>query len=121
MANVQRSNRCKVCDGLIPVKRLRRHPCAVLCGAAACGIEHKRRRRNRAQHNWLNKKVARDPAWRLSEARKATARYQRRKSAAARSPVDLPMLPMLPPVDEPPVLVPFDLRAFRSVWLKPGP
>ena len=84
MANVTRSRRCKICDDLIPVLRLRRHPCAVLCGAAACGIEHKRRRHNRAQHNWLNKKVASDPAWRLSEARKANARYQRRKAEALR-------------------------------------
>ena len=80
MSNVIRTTRCKVCDNFLAVARLRRHPFAVLCGLPECGVEYKRRRRNRAQRNWANKKGVRDPAWRLSESRKASVRYQRRKA-----------------------------------------
>ena len=64
MAGKQHDRRCKICDSLIQVARLRRHPCAVLCGSDSCSVEHKRRRRNRSEKNWRQSRGERDPAWR---------------------------------------------------------
>ena len=81
MANVPRKTRCKVCDKLIGVERLRRHPCAVLCDSPDCTIEYRRRRHARAQHNWLRARGERDPEWRAREALRAIERYRKRQAA----------------------------------------
>ena len=82
MSNVRRSTRCKVCDALIGVKRLRRHPCATLCGSARCAVEHRRRRHNHAQQNWRIARGERDPAWRDKLIAQAGVRYRKRKAQA---------------------------------------
>lgn len=84
MANVQRNTRCKICDSLIPVKRLRRHPCAVLCGSPACDVEHQKRRHNHAQQNWRAARGERDPEFRARESFRAGLRYQKRQAEKAR-------------------------------------
>ena len=84
MANVQRNNRCKICDSLIQVERLRRHPCAVLCGSAACDVQHQRRRHNHAQQNWKRSRGQRDPEWRARQSELAGVRYRRRKQRLAK-------------------------------------
>ena len=81
MANVQRNNRCKICDSLIPVARLRRHPCATLCGASDCDVEHQKRRHNRAQANYRRARGERDPEWR---ARQSELAGERRRKLASR-------------------------------------
>ena len=50
MACVEKDKRCKICDRLISIARVRRCPTVVLCGGAgtACHTEHYRRRHNRA-------------------------------------------------------------------------
>ena len=84
MATVQRNTRCKICDSLIPVKRLRRHPCAALCGASDCDVEHRKRRHNHAQQNWKRSRAERDPEWRARQSELAGVRYRKRKAALAR-------------------------------------
>ena len=81
MANQTHSRRCKVCDWLIPVKRLRRHPFAVLCSSPDCTIEHRRRRHARAQHNWIRGRSERDPEFHERERARARERYGKRQAA----------------------------------------
>ena len=79
MANVIRPRRCAICDWLIPSRRLKRHPCAVLCGSPDCTVEHRRRRHARSQHNWMQARAARDPEFR-EIARLASIRYRKRRA-----------------------------------------
>ena len=73
--------RCKICDRLIPAKRRRRHPAAVLCGSPACDVAHQKRRHNHAQQNWRLARGERDPEWRARLVAQAGARYRKRKAA----------------------------------------
>ena len=49
MSTIIREKRCLICDSVIQVGRMHRHPSAVLCGVTACFTEHHRRRQNRSQ------------------------------------------------------------------------
>ena len=80
MSNIIREKRCLICDSLIPVGRIQRHPCAVLCGVTACSIEHKRRSHNRAQQKWRITRGIRDPAFRERLNSDALTRYRKRKA-----------------------------------------
>ena len=72
MTNVQRSRRCKICDALIPVARLRSRPRSGLCGYPACDVEHKRRQRCKHMQTYRAARAARDPEWLAAEvARRA--------------------------------------------------
>ena len=72
--------RCKICDRLIPVQRLRRFPNAVLCGSPPCDVEHQKRRHNRKQATWRRARGERDPAWRAHLIAQAGVRYLKRKA-----------------------------------------
>ena len=74
--------RCKICDRLIPVKRRRRHPGAVLCGSDSCDVVNQRRRHNRNQQTYRQSRGERDPQWRASELARDAVRYQRRRMRA---------------------------------------
>ena len=82
MANVQRNTRCKICDALIPIARLRRHPAAVLCGSPACDVEHQRRRHNHSQQTWRAARVERDPEFRAREGFRSGLRRKRKAEQA---------------------------------------
>lgn len=75
--------RCKICDRLIPVKRRRRHPGAVLCGSDSCDVVNQRRRHNRKQATWRLARGERDPEWRAHQSYLAGLRYQKRRARAA--------------------------------------
>ena len=72
--------RCKICDRLIPAKRRRQHPAAVLCGSPPCYAEHQKRRHNRKQATWRRARGERDPAWRAHLIAQAGVRYRKRKA-----------------------------------------
>ena len=50
MACMEKEKRCKICDRLISIERVRRYATVILCGGAGtkCYAEHHRRRHNRA-------------------------------------------------------------------------
>ena len=69
MANIERHRRCPVCDWLLAVKRLRRHPRALLCGSTECKAEYERRRHNRACMLYQRRKRKADRLARLRMVR----------------------------------------------------
>ena len=85
MANIKplHTRRCRICDSLLRIARLRSHPQAVLCGSTACDVEHQKRRHNRKQQTWRRARGERDPAWRAEYIAAAGVRYQKRRMRAA--------------------------------------
>ena len=89
MTNVQRNRRCKICDALIPVARLRSRPRSGLCGYPACDVEHKRRQRCKHMQTYRAARAARDPEWLAAEVERGALRYRNRrmsKELAQRAP-----------------------------------
>ena len=78
--------RCLICDRLLAVRRIKKHPAAVLCGASDCDVEHQKRRHNHAQQNWRLARGERDPEWRARQSELAGERYRKRKQRLAKNP-----------------------------------
>ena len=77
--------RCLICDRLLAVRRIKKHPAAVLCGASDCDVEHQKRRHNHAQQNWKRSRGERDPEWRARQSELAGVRYRKRKQRLAKN------------------------------------
>ena len=76
-----RRTNCKICDRLIPLARLKRWPCAVLCERPACTTAHRARKHNAAQRRWRHKRNLLEPEWKKEQNAKARTAHARRVRA----------------------------------------
>ena len=74
--------RCKICDKLVSLLRLKRWPRASLCGSTDCTETHRKRRNARRVHRRRAQLEALDPNWKAERNKAARERYWRRKPSS---------------------------------------
>ena len=77
--------KCKSCGRLIPTKRAATYPQAILCGADKCTVLQHKRQNQRKQARWREKRIARDPGFRLRALQGCRDRYVARRLAAGKT------------------------------------
>ena len=76
--------RCTICGAGISAKRIARYPIAVLCGADSCTVSNQKRKAKVKQARWREKRIARDPEFRLRALQGCRDRYVARRLAAGK-------------------------------------
>ena len=84
---------CPVCGKPVAPERLARYPSAVVCGRRRCTKKHRRTAANRVRSRYRDRRLARDPAFRLRQRKLARVRYVRGrlrlgKTPAVREPIE---------------------------------